>query len=103
MTTYRHPDPAEPGRLIDYGDWPDEEAKRFARAVEREKRELLRNRKRRQFPLWQRCVAAVIMATALWAVGEIALYGRSHIDPPRPIDPTSVTDTSAPHPEVSPR
>jgi hypothetical protein len=29
---------------MDYGDWPDEEAKRFARAVARDKRELQRNR-----------------------------------------------------------
>jgi hypothetical protein len=86
---------------MDYGDWPDEEAKRFARAVEREKRALQRNRKRRQVPLWQRCVAAVIMATALWVVGEIAIYESEHINLPRPLDPTSVTTTPAPHPATT--
>lgn len=86
---------------MDYGDWPDEEARRFARAVAREKREIQRNRKRRQFPLWQRCIAAVIMATALWVVGEIAIYGSGHINLPRPLDPTSVTDSPAPHPATT--
>lgn len=56
----------------------DSARREFERAVRRDKRHLQHNHNRRRYPLWQRCVAAVITAVAVWAIGEVALYVHGH-------------------------
>lgn len=78
----------------------DEEERAFRRAVQREIRIIQRGRKHPE-PLWKQCLSAVILAAAVWIVGEIALYvhGQFRLEMPASQPHHVIRVTSTPNGE----